>query len=798
VLFAGRKPERLAAYGDADAGVVIRTAMTEVRVEEGLGTGSPMVVFPAGGERFPLVEPEVVERDGSALHLTYRMRTPSGVELSVRRHLSLCEHGDQVEWVETMDIVPSRPLTVDVEIRRPFSIRSRGGFPGGSGERSTGSATAKASVVWPLRNGWAREVPLADAPQSAEYRLAETLSGRETPELALPVADVCIAGVGRAAVCTDPRFSSLFALRQSARGVEGEIRYRYRGGRVPLKGTESRRFGMWLGPAAAAGEPFGKSMDAFFRLMLPDVPPGPAWLHQIAMVGYDYLSDGGQGWQRDVERLAGWLTPAERSRVALCFHGWYDGIGSYAFDETTGRMKDRWVAMPKTRKVAFAKNQVRELLGRTRALGFRVLWYFGDGVCQDRGGPCYRAEWNLLDEKGQSPRATWSGPDTFDRNFIRNPAHPAVARWYQSYLAALLADYGPVVDGFVWDETYYIRRGDVGRSPEPAYCDRAMLDLVGALRKQVKACDRRKVFLASDDIGVFGMDDAIGYAMVADGNYQDSWCVPEAWSYALFPNWRNTSWSCNWWPQTHFARTRWGVENFAAPVAISNGWEDDRGPSEWTAEERDRLLGLFRKRMAMSDRVRFLRDDPAKLLATAPGVLPQGDTLPEPDSDGVNWALAKNGGRASASSEHASAAGKWSASGVIDGIRDDTEWSVGHGWASQSAVPQWIQIDLAKPRDIATFAVVTYQAKAGTETAAKWGVKDYTIEVWDAAARQWKKVVEENRGRTMKNRVHRLAQPIRVEKFRVVVSQSASGDGIARLLQVEAWGLPAANGAAKD
>ena len=77
-------------------------------------------------------------------------------------------------------------------------------------------------------------------------------------------------------------------------------------------------------------------------------------------------------------------------------------------------------------------------------------------------------------------------------------------------------------------------------------------------------------------------------------------------------------------------------------------------------------------------------------------------------------------------------------------------------WASLSTVPQWIEVQLAKPRDITAFAVVTYQAKTGNDTAAVWGVKNYTIDAWDPTAPKWQTIVEENKDRTMKNRVHRF------------------------------------------
>ena len=89
--------------------------------------------------------------------------------------------------------------------------------------------------------------------------------------------------------------------------------------------------------------------------------------------------------------------------------------------------------------------------------------------------------------------------------------------------------------------------------------------------------------------------------MVADGTYQDTHCDAVAWSYGLFPNWRNTLWSCNWSDITGFQLTRWGVQTFGVPVAISNGWGDDCGPSEWSPHQRDAFLGLFRRALEDED-----------------------------------------------------------------------------------------------------------------------------------------------------------------------------------------------------
>jgi hypothetical protein len=519
------------------------------------------------------------------------------------------------------------------------------------------------------------------------------------------------------------------------------------------------------------------------------------------MVKYDYLSDGGQGWDRDLEKLAEWLTPQERKHVAMCFHGWYDYIGAYAYDEAAGRMKDQWVAMPRTRKVAFTRQRMQEQLRRARELGFRVLLYFGDGPNQDSGAPGYRPEWNLLNDKGESIRPTWEGPDTVGKTYIRNPAIPEVAQWYQGYLKALLKDYGPVVDGFVWDETSYVREGDIMTKPVPGYCARGMLDLIKSLTAQVESCDPQKVFLSSDCVGfpsVAGypdMKDAVGYAMVADGNYQDTWCIPEAWSYALLPNWRNASWSCIWGAISNYHWMKWGVENFGVPVSITNGFGDDCGPSEWTPEQRDEYLRLFRKRMAAGPaHVRYMTEDPAKLVAErGPDVVPS-DPIPTTQPGEVNWALASAGSRATASSELLGQNVRYPANGAIDGSRGYEGWNTGHGWASQALpLPQWLQVEFPQARPVSRFVITTYQSPG--ESARKHGVSNYRIEAWDESSKQWKTVVQEDKDRVLVTRVHVLPHPITTRKFRVVVTRLVpAAGGIARLLQVEAWGASADGG----
>ncbi|HEY5910671.1 MAG TPA: discoidin domain-containing protein [Verrucomicrobiae bacterium] len=764
-----------------ESGVMWHTPWADVMLDRAWRQRGPVLRFLNSGAEILLERPSIDHTAPGVMKLGYRVTGPDGTTLQVTRILRIERTGADCALAERFELRPGAPIAQDLEIARPFTITT---------QNRGGAAGVNAGCVLPLKNGWARSRSLSLEQTLAEYKLGNWISGRETPELALPVVQIDENQHWRAAVCSDPRFSALFTLAAGPDQVTGEIRYRYAGSKVPVSGLETRQFGFWVREAPRPTEPFGQSLDAFFRLMLPDVPPGPQWLHQIYMVGYDFLSDDGRGWEEDISRLAGWLKKRERRHTALCLHGWYDALGSYSFDETKGRLRDRWTAMARTRKVDFTPAELRRRLRVARAQGFRVLLYFGDGLAADSGVPDYHSDWAYLDGQGKKVSG-WQGPDTFGPTYLMNPAHPEVRKRFLDYLDALLAAVGRDVDGFVWDETFHARAGQIAAAPLPAYCDRAMMDLVKELTARVRAFDSRKVFLASDCVGI--APGIPGYAMVASGLYQDTHCNPERWPDALFPNWRNTYWSCNWGPASHFHWTRFGVEEFGAPVAISNGWGDDHGPHEWTAAELEDCLKLFRQRLAKGPaHVRYLSEDPTALLQRqGPDSSPApGDPVPPPGPDEVNWALAAEGSHARASSEHASQDRRYPAGGAIDGLRGNEGWGHGHGWASASgaALPQWLEIEFPQPRSISRFLITTYQAPG--ESARRWGVQEYSIEVWDHAAEEWKAVVHENQGRILFTRVHALLQPVTTRKFRVVVTRVApSAGGVARLLQVEAWGL---------
>jgi hypothetical protein len=189
-------------------------------------------------------------------------------------------------------------------------------------------------------------------------------------------------------------------------------------------------------------------------------------------------------------------------------------------------------------------------------------------------------------------------PDTKGRTYAQNPLHPEVRDFYLKYIRALLDEFGKEVDGFIWDETYTVGTDDLGPEAAPGYASRGMMTLVKEVASEVAKFNPQLAFFASDDIGAwYQYERSAPYALVAHGTYQDSWCTPVGWSYGLFPNYRNVLWSCNWAPITRFEYTRYAVETFGTPVAISNGaFGDDIGIGDMTDEQQKKILDLFNSR----------------------------------------------------------------------------------------------------------------------------------------------------------------------------------------------------------
>jgi hypothetical protein len=120
-----------------------------------------------------------------------------------------------------------------------------------------------------------------------------------------------------------------------------------------------------------------------------------------------------------------------------------------------------------------------------------------------------------------------------------------------------------------------------------------------------------RAFFTSDCIGEKpSTGDVPPYALLADGCYQDSWNEPSYWSFGIFPNYRNVIWSCNWRPLANFRYTAFGVYAYNTPVVFTNGWEEDRGFSEMTLDERADFINLFNYRKQSRTKLKGLASLP--------------------------------------------------------------------------------------------------------------------------------------------------------------------------------------------
>jgi hypothetical protein len=425
----------------------------------------------------------------------------------------------------------------------------------------------------PLKNGVAYQSSKPNDIRIASYRSAGK-SEKYTHDLALPLV-ICTRDKKHTAVMTDPYFSSLFD--------KGAIRWTYPK-EVGLEDTVERRTIVEADGISNVDD----GMDMYYQNILRDVPPGPDWLKDIAMISYDYMSDNGKGWYNDIDTLATLISQADRKKVALCLHGWYDVVGRYCFNDKTGKLDESWTNRIRGIQMSLADLHRRIRYAKDR--GFTVLMYFADGVLSSKGLPGFNPE-DVLEEGG------WNGPDVVGGPYHQDILRPRVADFYRRYARALFTEFAPEVSGFVWDETFYIHVGTLGVEKHRGYLDRAQMRLIKEIAAILHSIAPERAFFTSDCIGEKpSTGDVPPYALLADGCYQDSWSEPSYWSYGIFPNYRNVIWSCNWRPLANFRYTAFGVYAYNTPVVFTNGWEEDRGFSEMTLDERSDFINLFNYR----------------------------------------------------------------------------------------------------------------------------------------------------------------------------------------------------------
>lgn len=555
---------------------------------------------------------------GSAHVFEYEFSDP--YRLSVRSEVELVDLGDTgVALKQRIGLRSSKAIHDRILVQIPLAIQ----LP---------EQTRKAFL--PLKNGIGKTKTILglDNEDDYVYQFSGACGSGRPQLLAIPmVQESSEASPWALTHCTDALFTSLFRLPFAEQ--IGQVQWIY----PPSPGLPAGEEERTIFTVVQRGGPEG-AMRAFYKTTLADVKPGPDWLHDVAMVDYDYLSKNGLGWFADIDKLTEVVAASDRSKVLLALHGWYDLIGSYTFEPNTQSFRKKWVAFPNARSpkvqslgsgpndggvptllgtpgyvwprksvealapVPMSLDDVHHRIRYAKDRGFRVALYFADGLNACESLKDVYAPDKVLHWGG------WEGPDTAGRVYAQNPIHPDVRAFYVGYIQALLNEYGSELDGFVWDETYTIPTNAIGPSAVPGYADRALMTLMRDVAGAI-ASHANLAFFSSDNIGYQEQVRNAPYCLMAHGTYQDSQCRPEAWPYGLFPNYRNAFWSCNWAPVSNYDFMKFGVDVFDTPVAISNGaFGDDIGVSEMKPTELMRVMDLFQNRKSKSMRVGWITE----------------------------------------------------------------------------------------------------------------------------------------------------------------------------------------------
>jgi hypothetical protein len=471
--------------------------------------------------------------------------------------------------IERIEFSFPEAIKANIEAVEPFDLR-------GDAPRQIGLPELNGVFrTWPMTSG---------AGGAGRFELGRAAQGPvQCSVLAMPVVGLILDDPGTStqsypdsahelAVAADPYWGS-FIQAQAAKenglaSTSITVRSTYTGAIIPVR-SERRTLALEFHRKGTDG-----TLRTFYRT-IPEIKPAASWTQGVQLVYYDYLSLKGEGWFKDVQAMADHIPPSYRGHVALCLHGWYDYFQHYAYDDASRRLLDNWTAFPGTYKVPMSVADMHRRIKFAKDLGFHVLLYFADGTNSDSGAPNFHRNYVLRDQTGNT-FGGWKGPDSIGNPLKMDPSVPALRQWHHHYLKALLDEYAKDVDGFVWDETFYIPTNFVSYTgPEPAYADRAMMTLVSELTQEVQSyhfLNPNLVFLAADG-------GETSYALVADGTYEDTSMQEHKIGPSLFSNYRNCLWYCNWFP-LHEAGNQMLCDKYGMAQGLSDGWGDNCGPAQ--------------------------------------------------------------------------------------------------------------------------------------------------------------------------------------------------------------------------
>jgi hypothetical protein len=155
----------------------------------------------------------------------------------------------------------------------------------------------------------------------------------------------------------------------------------------------------------------------------------------------------------------------------------------------------------------------------------------------------------------------------------------------------------------------------------------------------------------------------------------------------------------------------------------------------------------------------------------------------------TNYALASNGGSATASSTHSAG---YAVSGVIDNRRSGAQWGSGGGWndGTSFAFPDWAQVDFSGAKTIDHVVVYSVQDNflnpvepTDAMTFTLYGLSSFQVQGWNGST--WTTLGSVAGNRFIKRTVS--FSPFTTSRIRVVVNGAADGKW-SRITEIEAWG----------
>jgi hypothetical protein len=240
-------------------------------------------------------------------------------------------------------------------------------------------------------------------------------------------------------------------------------------------------------------------------------------------------------------------------------------------------------------------------------------------------------------------------------------------------------------------------------------------------------------------------------------------------------------------PDVNMTFSQYGITHFDVQYWNGSGWANVPGGS---VTGNNKVWTKLTFSPLTTDKVRVQVNNSLAGYSRIVEVEAWGEPGTPPTS--TNFALATNGGVATASTEYSSS---YPATAINNGDRKGLNWGTGGGWGDNSAgiYPDWVQIDFNGMKAIDEIDVFTIQDNFASPsepdqgmTFTQYGITHFEIQYWNGS--DWVNVP--NGSITGNNKVWTKVtfSPLTTDKIRVLVNNSLAA--YSRITEVEAYGPP--------